>query len=106
MFFESSNVVSSQIYLEKGNYSMLIMGNSLPAKPIKGENAHIKVRMNGTLLEEFYLSENKNNQETKINFKVDDNKQVKFQIGFDNDISLDGLDRNAVIYSIKLDKTN
>jgi hypothetical protein len=106
MFFESSNVISSPINLEKGNYTLLIKGNSLPSKPINGENAHIKVRMNGKILKEFYLSENINNQETKIDFEISNTATYKFQIGFDNDIAIENLDRNAIIYSLELKKLN
>jgi 4-amino-4-deoxy-L-arabinose transferase-like glycosyltransferase len=106
IFFENGEVISNQLNLEKGNYSLVINGNSMPEKPIDGENAHLVIKINEKIIGELNLSENKTNQENKINFKLESNQQIKFHLLFDNDLSKDGQDRNVVIYNIKLKKTN
>jgi uncharacterized membrane protein len=104
ILFENGTVISGGTNMTKGNYKLIINGNSLPEKPIDGQNAHLKIRMNGTSLGEFNLSENKNNQTNEIKFSIDSDQSVRFQITFDNDFSKDGQDRNVIIYSIKLVK--
>lgn len=104
MFFENSSVISSKILLFPGKYKLIINGNSLPEKPIKGINAHLKIRMNGKSISEINLSEKESNKENHIDFEIKKEGNFKFQITFDNDLSINGLDRNAIIYDIKISK--
>ncbi|HEY0092367.1 MAG TPA: glycosyltransferase family 39 protein, partial [Flavobacterium sp.] len=41
IFIMNSTAIAPAISLEPGNYELAIKGNSLPAKPINGENAHL-----------------------------------------------------------------
>ena len=83
---------------------MIIDANSLPENPIGGENAHFKIRLNGIEIGNYYLSEKSNASEKIISFSYDKNEKVRFQLIYDNDLLLDGKDRNAIIRSIKLKK--
>lgn len=104
MLFENANLKTDFIPLEKGNYELIINGNSLPEKPINGENAHFKIKLNGNEIASFNLSEDKNNKIKTIPFTYSNNEKVRFQLIYDNDIFENGKDRNAVIYSIELKK--
>ena len=104
MLFENANLKTGFITLEKGKYELIINGNSLPEKPIKGENAHFKVKLNGEEIGNFNLSENKSNAKNIISFTYSNNEKVRFQLIYDNDVFENGMDRNAVIYSIELKK--
>ncbi|MBC8883669.1 hypothetical protein H9X57_10740 [Flavobacterium piscinae] len=64
ILFKNGNVRSPNIFLEKGNYKLIINCNSLPDKPINNENAHLNVKINGQMVEDFYLSENKIHRKT------------------------------------------
>lgn len=103
VLFENTNARSEFISLEKGNYELIIKGNSLPAKPINGENAHLKFKLNGVEIANFNLSENTDTPEKILPFTNKDDK-VRFQLIYDNDVFEKGQDRNAIIYSIKLQK--
>lgn len=100
VFYENTNYKSRRIALEKGNYELVIKGNSFPQKPINNENAHIIVKLNGNEIANFYLSEDSNKQEQRISF-ANQADSGSFQIIYDNDILEKGQDRNAVIYSIE-----
>lgn len=101
---ENANLKTDFFALEKGNYEMIIDANSLPENPIGGENAHFKIRLNGIEIGNYYLSEKSNASEKIISFSYDKNEKVRFQLIYDNDLLLDGKDRNAIIRSIKLIK--
>ncbi len=104
MIFENSTVKSNKFLLSKGNYEIAINGNSLPEKPIDGKNAHLLININEKRIGEITLSENKKNQENIINFTLESNESVHFQITFDNDLSKGEQDRNVIIYSITIAK--
>lgn len=104
LFFENTNARSELISLEKGNYELVISGNSLPATPIKGENAHLKIKINGNEIAEFNLSEEVNKKDNNLAFSVSDNEKIRIQLIYDNDIFEDKKDRNVIIYSIKIQK--
>lgn len=44
--FENSTIKAPKIAFKKGNYMLIINGNSHPDKPINGENAHLTVKLN------------------------------------------------------------
>lgn len=100
IFYENGIYKSRRISFEKGNYELVIKGNSYPQKPINNENAHIIIKLNGKEIANFYLSEDSNKQEKIIPF-VNQDVSASFQIIYDNDILENGQDRNAVIYSIE-----
>lgn len=102
MIFESIPVRSSQINLKKGKYELMVSANSLPAQPIEGKNAHMIVKVNNQEIANYYLSENTSNKDKKIPFEWNSNALARITLFFDNDLSVNGLDRNVVIYSVKL----
>jgi hypothetical protein len=104
LFFENTNARTSFMKIEKGNYNLIIKGNSLPAKKINGENAHIKIRINSTEIGQFNLSEDINKQVNTIPFTYDKDEKIRIQLIYDNDLVVGNDDRNVIIYSIKLEK--
>lgn len=102
--FENTNAVTDFIALDKGNYVLKIKGTSFPAKPINGENAHIRIRLNGNEIANFNLSEDPKAAEQEFTFVFDGEAQARFQLIYDNDVFENGQDRNAVIQSISLGK--
>ena len=104
ILLENSNLKTDFFPLEKGDYEMIINANSLPENPIKGENAHFKIKLNGVEIGNYYVSEKSSTAEKIISFNYDKNEKVRFQLIYDNDIFVDGKDRNAIIHSIKLKK--
>lgn len=46
LMFENSTIKAPKIAFKKGNYMLIINGNSHPDKPINGENAHLTVKLN------------------------------------------------------------
>jgi hypothetical protein len=103
LLFENSTITSQKTYLSKGTYILTIKGNSHPDKSINGENAHLVVKLNDQEIENYYLSENINNPKKEISFNILESKECRLSIIFDNDLSLNGKDRNVIIYSIKID---
>lgn len=104
LIFENATIKSPEIDLEKGAYTLTINANSLPNKPINGENAHFIVKINEQEIGNYYLSEKSNNKEKTITFESKSSKKAQIILIFDNDLSVDGLDRNVIIYNIKLTK--
>ena len=104
MIFENSNIRSSFVFLEKGSYKLIINGNSLPEKPINNENARLKVKINGNEIGNFELSEFKNKSENSFKFIHKSEEKIRIQLIYDNDLAQNNLDRNIVIYSIKIIK--
>ncbi|GGD22667.1 glycosyltransferase family 39 protein [Flavobacterium orientale] len=92
--------------LEKGNYIITINGVSLPAEPLNNENAHFKFLINNKIINDFYLDNNLSNKGVSFSYKQEENSRVKVAIEFDNDAFVDGIDRNAIIHSIKIEKSN
>lgn len=104
MLFENGEVKSPMINLEKGKYALIIKGNSLPEKPIQGQNAHLIVKINGEEIGNYYLSEKINNSEKRLEFVNTGNKKITISLVFDNDLAAGKLDRNVVLYSVNLKK--
>ena len=104
LLFENTILKTELIELEKGNYKLVINGNSLPDIPINNENAHLKIKINSNEIGEYNLSENKKTPEKIITFNQEESRKIRIQIIFDNDYSIGKKDRNLIIYSIKLEK--
>lgn len=102
LMFENGTSVSPKIKLPKGKYSLVINGNSTPEKPINGENAHLIIKYAGNTIADFYLSEDSNKRENILPFEIMEDKRAQLEIIFDNDASINGQDRNVIIYSIKM----
>ena len=104
LLFENTILKSEPILLEKGNYQFEIQANSLPNKPINGENAHIKIKLSGIEIGQISLSEKTENKKTSISFSQNETRNERVIIIFDNDFSNKEEDRNVIIYSVKLKK--
>jgi uncharacterized membrane protein len=104
LIFENSTIISPKIDFLAGNYTLVIQGNSHPKKPIDGINAHLNVKLNNKIIDNYYLSENEKSTEKMITFTIDAPTKGKLSIEFDNDIFKDGADRNVILYGIKLMK--
>lgn len=104
MLFESGKTTSSSIKITKGNYNLIINANSLPMNKLNNENAHIQIKINQQSITNFYLSENTDKKENIIPFTIDKDKEINVSIIFDNDLAVDGFDRNVIIYNLKIKK--
>lgn len=105
LFNNTTNARSTFFELQKGHYNLIVKGNSLPIKPIKNSNAHIKIKINGIMIGDYFLSENPLKDEKILPFEINTDKQVRIQLIYDNDVFENGLDRNVIIYSIKTEKS-
>uniref|UniRef100_UPI0025E8C473 glycosyltransferase family 39 protein n=1 Tax=uncultured Flavobacterium sp. TaxID=165435 RepID=UPI0025E8C473 len=74
LIFQNSILKSSVIQLPKGNYIMVVKGNSFPSPPIQGQNAHLKIKINDNQVVSLYLSEKADNAMHEINFKNNSEK--------------------------------
>lgn len=102
--FENGTITTKDVLFDVGEYKLTLEANSLPDKPIDGENAHIIIMLNDIKIGEKQLSEKTNNKTNTFTFKNPDNKPKKIAIIFDNDLAKDNLDRNLVLHNIKLEK--
>jgi uncharacterized membrane protein len=99
VLFENSIVKSKEINIPKGNYTLILNGNSYPAEPINGENAHLVIKINNKEIDNYFLSEKKPASNREIKFTNDTGKII-ISIAFDNDYLIDNLDRNLVLEHI------
>ena len=104
LIFENSIIKSSIINLQKGKYNLTINANSLPDKPINGENAHFIIKVIGEEIGNYYLSEKLDNKTKTMTFECKSDRKARVLIVYDNDVSVNNLDRNAIIYSVALEK--
>jgi len=104
ILFENVNAKTDFFVLEKGNYELVVKANSLPEKPVNGENAHFKIKLNGLEIANYNLSENPKTPERVFAFSYDKAEKARFQLIYDNDIIANGQDRNAIVYSISIRK--
>lgn len=102
--FENSTIKSPDILLEDKFYNLIIEARSTPDIPIKKENAHIIVKLGNQQLASYFLSERKEEIKEVISFKPKQIVRQKISITFDNDLSVDGQDRNVIIYNIKIEE--
>ena len=101
---ENANLRTDFFTLEKGNYELIINATSTPEKPLNGENAHFKIKINGVEIANYYVSEKPAESNKSISFSYNNDEKVRFQLIYDNDLIVDDKDRNAIIHSIKLQK--
>ncbi len=104
LMFRSSTIKSEALYLQAGSYILKIDANSLPQKPINGENAHLIVKLGDKEIGNYYLSEKPEMKEKIIPFENTVNQHCKITLTYDNDLSVNNLGRNLIIYNIKIEK--
>ena len=102
VFLENTTTKSENIYLKKGNYKLIIEGISYPEKPLKGINAHFIIKNKEEKIGELYLNENIKKPNPIIKFSLKSDQEIQLSIGFDNDETYNGIDRNARINNIKI----
>ena len=104
VIFENSILTSNEIELPKGFYTLAIKGNSYPNPPINKQNAHLKIKVNNNQIADYYVSEKSTLSTKEIKF-INNSEKINISIEYDNDLLIDKLDRNIIIYEIKI-KTN
>ena len=104
LMFESSTIKSPALYLEIGSYVLKINANSLPQKSINGENAHVIIKVGDKKIANYYLSEQPEKKEKIITFENTVNQHCKVTLTYDNDLFVNNLDRNLIIYNIEIEK--
>ncbi len=105
IFVENMKSSYPVFILEKGNYTITIKGLSLPAEPLNNENAHFKFLINNKIINDFYLDNNPSNKGVNFTYEHQENSRVIIALEFDNDAFSNGIDRNAIIHSIKIEKS-
>lgn len=103
LLFSNSTTISKPIILQKGNYYVVIKAKSLPDKPINGENAHLTVHVNGEKIGASFINE-KEEEIKYFPFEIKEETEVKIELTFGNDLVLNNLDRNLLIYTVNIEK--
>ncbi len=106
IFVENMTSIYPIFNLEKGLYTITINGVSLPAESLNNENAHFKFLINGKMIKDFYLDNNPSNKGVSFTYEHEENSDVKVALEFDNDAFINGIDRNAIINSVKIEKSD
>lgn len=103
LLFSNSTTKSEPITLEPGSYRVAIKAKSLPDPPLQGQNANIEVAISGKEIGAYFLSE-KEERTNYFNFNINTKKEVTIDLTFGNDLVIGQLDRNALIYSVIVEK--
>jgi len=103
-FFENGTTKYQPINLPKGKYSILIQGLSYPKNPLKGINAHFKVKVNGVIKGEIYLNNVSSKDNKKVDFELEKNQIISLELIYDNDEMINNVDRNGIISEIEIIK--
>lgn len=102
--FNNETISTKNIYFKPGKYEFLLEATSLPENKINNESAHIFLSLNDKKIGEDFLDEESSKRHKKYIFDVVDTKPYKLSITFDNDFAEGKLDRNVLIYSIKINR--
>ena len=103
--YENQTVSSNNLNLKKGNYTLILKGRSYPDIPIDGENAHLVIKLNGKILGQKYLNQDPNGEICRFPFSVITDQNTELDLVFDNDLLKGNEDRNVIINSIKIKKS-
>lgn len=105
LLFSNSTTKSKPLELEPGSYRLSLKGRSIPEVPVQGENAHLTISLNDNKIGSYFLSE-KEETVNYTSFKIDKKQNYQIGITFDNDLVLDKADRNALIFSVLIEKVS
>lgn len=105
LLFSNSTTKSKPIELMPGNYRLTIKARSLPEVPLNNENAHLTISVNDKKIGAYFLSE-KNETLNFTSFTIDKKQDYQIGITFDNDLVLENSDRNALIFSVIIEKVS
>lgn len=103
LLFSNSTTRSKPVVLQKGNYYLVVKAKSLPNPPINGENAHLTANVNGEKIGASFITE-KEEEIKYYPFEIKDASEVNVELTFGNDLVLNDLDRNLLIYSVRIEK--
>ncbi len=103
LLFSNSTTKSKPIELEKGNYRLAIKSRSIPEVPVNGENAHLTLSVNGKKIGAYFLTE-KEEAMNYLEFSIPTKGNYQIELTFDNDLVLDNNDRNALVFSVSVEK--
>ena len=105
MIFVSNSIYTyPKMALAKGDYTISMRGVSLPSNPINNENAHFNIIINGITVGEGYLGNKEENDGVVVNYTAETNQMIVLKIEYDNDVNIDGNDRNAIVRSVQINK--
>lgn len=104
IFVSNSTYTYPKMTLAKGNYSIIMRGKSLPAEPINNENAHFNIIINGEVVGSGFLDNKENNSGLVVNYTSEVNQMIVLKIEYDNDVNINGNDRNAIVNSVQINK--
>jgi uncharacterized membrane protein len=103
LLFSNSTTKSKPVELPPGNYRLALKARSIPEVPLNNENAHLTVSISGKKIGAYFLTE----KEEAINyfqFNIARKQQCQVELTFDNDLVLNNGDRNALIFSVIIEK--
>jgi uncharacterized membrane protein len=103
LLFSNSTTKSKPVSLEPGNYRLALKTRSIPEIPVNNENAHLTISVSGKKIGAYFLSE-KEEKTDYFTFNIDSKKEYQIELTFDNDLVLDTADRNALVFSVVLEK--
>lgn len=104
LIFENKTIQSNKLKLQEGIYKISLEANSLPKTQIDNENAHLILMWGEKKIGECFLSEKEKGRLVSFNFVNKKEAVKKISITYDNDLFKDNLDRNVIIYRIKLER--
>jgi len=103
LLFSNSTTKSEPIALDPGDYRLAIKAKSLPDPPLEGQNANISIAVAGKEIGAYFLNE-KEEKTNYFNFSINTKKEVTIDLTFGNDLVIGQADRNALIYSVIIEK--
>jgi uncharacterized membrane protein len=103
LLFSNGTTKSMPTLLEAGKYRLALKAISLPNPPIKGQNAHLAIAVSGKQIGEYFLDE-KEEKISYFKFTIDKKKEITIDLTFGNDMIEGTKDRNALIYSVIIEK--
>jgi hypothetical protein len=101
---ENNSLKSNTVSLEKGDYVVLMPSKSLPEISLNNINAHVTVKLNGKIIGGVFLNEKETITTKKIKLYIPQKQEYSIELLFDNDFSLAGKSRGAIIYPVFLEK--
>lgn len=103
LLFSNSTTSSKPVLLEPGDYRLAIKAKSIPEVPVNNENAHLTLSLSGKKIAAYFLTE-KAEEINYFQFNVNKKQGYKVELTFDNDLVLNNADRNALIFSVIIEK--
>lgn len=103
LLFSNSTTSSKSVALEQGNYRLAIKARSIPEVPLNNENAHLTLSLSGKKIGAYFLTE-KEESTNYFPFDVTKKQDYTVDLTFDNDLVLNNADRNALVFSVVIEK--